>query len=301
MAYHEISVKDDNKQHRKGIFDIFYVLPAIITLGLISIYPIIYSVFMSFFNWDWGNRMDFVGFDNYIMYISDPNFFRVVAQTLYFTIGAVLIEVILGFIIAIVINNLSFGLGFFRTIMMVPIMFSGIIVALMSKMLLDPTLGVVNYLLNVVGLPTSVWFGNATTAMPSIILVDTWWRTPFVFIIISAALRSLPVEPYEAAEMDGANRVQKFRFLTLPMLKPVLIIVILLRTIDCLKVFEIVYGATGGGPNQVTEVIQTLAYRTGFKFQQMSRSMTIMVIFSIIFILIILIYIRLSNRTRRDL
>ena len=300
MVNQSISVQKVKKRNSRERFDLLYVLPAIIILGLTSIYPILYSAFMSFFNWNWGNRMDFVGFENYILYLTDPNFWRVLLQTLYFTIGAVTIEVILGFLIALVINRVHFGLDFFRTIMMTPLMFSGIIVALMSKVLLDPTLGIVNYLLELANLPTSVWFGEAKTAMPSIILVDAWWRTPFVFIIISAAMRSLPMEPYEAADVDGANAIQKFRFLTIPMLKPVLITVILFRTIDCLKVFEIIYGTTGGGPAQITEAVQTMAYRTAFKFQQMSRSMTVMVIFSLIFLIFIMLYIWVSKHNEEE-
>ncbi len=271
---------------------LFFVFPAVIVLGMTSIIPMAYSVIMSFFNWDWGSRMDFVGFQNYINYLNDSTFWQVIWQTFYFTLGAVTIELFLGFLIAFVIHNLKIGQGIFRSLLMIPLMFSGIIVALMSKVLLDPTLGIVNYFLTALNLPSSIWFGDANSAMPSIILVDTWWRTPFVFIIISAALQSLPIEPYEAADIDGANGLQKFRYLTLPMLKPVLLTVIIFRTIDCLKVFEIIYGTTGGGPNQVTESIQTLAYRTAFKFQQMSRSMTLMVIFSIVILLITLIYLK---------
>jgi multiple sugar transport system permease protein len=274
----------------------FYIFPAILALGLTSIIPIVYSVFMSLFNWDWGSRMDFVGLQNYVHYLTDPSFWQVIWQTCYFTGGAVIIEVLLGFFIAFVIHNLTKGQGIYRSILMIPLMFSGIIVALISKVLLDPTLGIVNYLLSVINLPVSVWFGDTSSAMVSIILVDTWWRTPFVFIIISAALQSLPIEPYEAADVDGANGLQKFLYLTLPMLNPVLLTVIIFRIIDCLKVFEIIYGTTGGGPNQVTESIQTLAYRTAFKFQQMSRSMTLMVIFSIVILLITIIYLKFINK-----
>ncbi len=256
----------------------------------------VYSVIMSLFNWNWGSRMDFVGLQNYIHYITDLTFWLVIWQTCYFTIGAVVVELLLGFLIAFVIHNLTRGQGIYRSLLMIPLMFSGIIVALMSKVLLDPTLGIVNYFLTILKLPPSTWFGDAITAMPSIILVDTWWRTPFVFIIISAALKSLPVEPYEAAVMDGANGFQKFRYLTLPMLKPVILTVIIFRTIDCLKVFELIYGTTGGGPNQVTESIQSLAYRTAFKFQQMSRSMTLMVIFSIVIFSMTYIYMKKINK-----
>lgn len=273
-----------------------YIGPALIVLGLTSVFPAVYSLVMSLFNWDWGLRIDFVGLANYVRYLTDPMFWKVLGQTFYFTIGAVSVEFVLGFGLALVVNRLRFGMGAFRTILLLPLMVSGIIVSLMWKVLLDPTLGIVNYLMSLAGLPKLVWFGSQTTAMPSIIMVDTWWQTAFVFIVISAGLRSLPTEPFEAAEVDGASGLQKFRYLTLPMLKPVILTVLIFRTIDCLKVFAIIFGTTGGGPAQSTEAIQTLAYRTAFKFLFLSRAMTLMVIFSMIILMISLLYLKFGER-----
>lgn len=272
-----------------------YIGPAILILAVTSVYPVIYSIIMSLFNWDWGLRMDFVGFDNYVMYLTDPTFWATLGHTVYFTVGAVSVEMILGLTLAIIVNRLGFGMGIIRTLLMLPLMVSGIIVALMWKILLDPTLGIVNYALRSVGLPISAFFGAPSSAMPSIIMVDTWWQTAFVFIVLSAGLRSLPREPYEAAEVDGASSLQSFRYLTLPMLKHVLLTVLIFRTIDCLKVFAIIFGTTGGGPAQITESMQTLAYRTAFKFLFLSRSMTLMVIFSFIILAICLIYLRFGE------
>jgi multiple sugar transport system permease protein len=273
-----------------------YIGPALIVMGITSVYPVVYSLVMSLFNWDWGLRMDFIGLGNYIKYLTDPSFWKVLGQTFYFTVGAVSVEIVLGFTLAVIVNRLGFGMGIIRTLLMLPLMVSGIIVALMWKILLDPTLGIVNYFLRLVGLPTSVWFGSATTAMPSIIMVDTWWQTAFVFIVLSAGLRSLPTEPFEAAEVDGASGLQSFRYLTLPMISPVLLTVLIFRTIDCLKVFAIIFGTTGGGPDIATEAMQTLAYRTAFKFLFLSRSMTLMVIFSLIILAIVMIYLKFGER-----
>lgn len=272
-----------------------YIAPALIILGLTSVYPVIYSLVMSLFNWDWGLKLDFIWFENYVMYLKDPVFWQVLGHTFYFTVGAVSVELLLGMALAIIVNRLGFGMGIIRTLLMLPLMVSGIIVALMWKILLDPTLGIVNYLLRLLGLPSSAFFGAPSSAMPSIIMVDTWWQTAFVFIVLSAGLRSLPREPYEAAEVDGANSLQSFRYLTLPMLKPVLLTVLIFRTIDCLKVFAIIFGTTGGGPAQITESVQTLAYRTAFKFLFLSRSMTLMVIFSFVILAFCLIYLRFGE------
>lgn len=273
-----------------------YIGPALLVLGLTSIYPVVYSAIMSFFDWEWGGDTSFIGFGNYLRYLGDDSFWQVVGQTFYFTIGAVAVELVLGMALAVIVNRLGYGMGVIRTLLMLPLMVSGIIVALMWKILLDPTLGIVNYFLKLLNLPSSAFFGAPSTAMPSIIMVDTWWQTAFVFIVLSAGLRSLPREPFEAAEVDGASSLQSFRFLTLPMLKPVLLTVLIFRTIDCLKVFAIIFGTTGGGPNMITESVQTLAYRTAFKFLKLSRSMTLMVIFSLIILALVMIYLRVGER-----
>jgi multiple sugar transport system permease protein len=291
-----ISKRVYQPRHKPGVA-IWYIGPALVIIGITSVYPVIYSIAMSFYNWNWGTRFDFVGLKNYVMYLTDPFFWKVLGHTVYFTVGAVSVELLLGMAMAVIINRLGFGMGVIRTLLMLPLMVSGIIVALMWKILLDPTLGIVNYLLRLTGLPTSVWFGAPASAMPSIILVDTWWQTAFVFIVLSAGLRSLPKEPFEAAEVDGASSLQAFRYLTIPMLSPIILTVLIFRTIDCLKVFAIIFGTTGGGPAVATEAMQTLAYRTAFKFLFMSRSMTLMFIFSLIILAIVMIYLKFGDKT----
>jgi multiple sugar transport system permease protein len=286
----------DKKKHLKALSGYLFAAPALIILALTSLYPVFYSMVMSLFDWDWGVSLDFVWFENYVRYLSDPKFWKVLGQTFYFTVGAVTVELILGMALAVIVNRLTTGMGIIRTLLMLPLMVSGIIVALMWKILLDPTLGIVNYFLRLLNLPNSAWFGASSSAMPSIIMVDTWWQTAFVFIVISAGLRSLPTEPFEAAQVDGASSLQSFRFLTLPMLQPVLLTVLIFRTIDCLKVFAIIFGTTGGGPAQATESVQTLAYRTAFKFLFLSRAMTLMVIFSFIILALVMIYLRIGER-----
>jgi multiple sugar transport system permease protein len=285
------------RRSRRELVGYLFIAPALIILAITSVYPVIYSLVLSSFDWKWGTEMDFVGLRNYIRLLTSPSFWQVLGQTFYFAVGAVVVEMALGLGLAVVVNRLGFGVGLIRTLLLTPLMVSGIIVSLIWKIMLDPTLGIVNYFFKLVGLPTLAWLGAQSTAMPSIILIDTWWQTAFVFIVLSAGLQSLPREPFEAAEVDGANGWQIFRYLTLPMLKPVLLTVLIFRTIDTLKVFDIIFGTTGGGPAQSTEAVQTLAYRTAFDFLQLSRSMTIMVIFSVIILAISLIYLQVGDQT----
>ena len=148
--------------------------------------------------------------------------------------------------LAVVVDRLGFGAGIIRTLLLTPLMVSGIIVALMSKIVLDPMLGIVSYLLRWLGLPPSPFFGATSTAMGTVIMVDAWWQTAFVFIIVLAGLQSLPQEPIEAARVDGASSLQTFLRVKLPMLRNVLFTILIFRTIDTLKVFDIIFGTTGG-------------------------------------------------------
>jgi multiple sugar transport system permease protein len=216
-------------------------------------------------------------------------------NTATFTVGAVTVELLLGLGIAIVVNRLGFGVGIVRTLLLVPLMVSGIVTAIIWKIMMDPTLGIIDYVLRTLGLPTPAFLGDPSTAMASMVLIDTWWQTAFVFIVLSAGLRALPVEPFEAAEVDGAGAIARFRYVTLPLLRPIILTVLLFRTIDCMKVFAIIFGTTGGGPLTSTESIQILAYRAAFKSQQMSMSMTMMVVFSLIIFVIVAAYMRVGG------
>lgn len=286
---------------RPGLFQriplgYWFIAPTLFILGFTSLYPAVYSVILSLFNWNWGSRMDFVGLRNYTFLLGGAEFWQVLGQTFYFAIAAVIIELLLGLGLALVVDKLRFGAGIIRTLLLTPLMVSGIIVALMSKILLDPMVGIVNYFLGLIGIPPQPFFGTAATAMPTIIAVDAWWQTAFVFIIVLAGLQSLPREPIEAAKVDGANGWQVFRWVKLPMLRSVLFTVLIFRSIDTLKVFDIVFGTTGGGPNNATEVIQTFAYRKAFGFLQLSQAMTIMVVFSLVILVICFLYLRLQEK-----
>ncbi len=281
-------------------FAYYLIAPALLILAITSLYPVVYSFVLSFYNWNWGVQFDFIGLRNYLDLFKSAEFWQVLYQTFLFAVVATALELFLGLGLAVVVDRLKFGAGIIRTLLLTPLMVSGIIVALMSKILLDPMLGIVNYALSWLGLPLSPFFGATSTAMSTVIMVDAWWQTAFVFIIVLAGLQSLPQEPIEAARVDGANSWQTFFRVKLPMLRPVLFTILIFRTIDTLKVFDIIFGTTGGGPQIATEVMQTLAYRKAFSFLQMSEAMTVMVIFSAIVLAICLIYMRLEESLEAD-
>ncbi len=268
-------------------------MPAVILLGLTSVYPTLYSLYMSLYDWNWGHRLNFVGLRNYLDLLTDTRFLGAMWNTIVFTAGAVSVELVLGLGTALVVGRLGLGRGLVRTLLLVPLMVGGMIVSVIWKVMLDPTLGVIGLLLQAAGLPRLGFLGDPHMAMLSVVMIDAWWQTAFVFIVLSAGLQALPVEPFEAAEVDGAGAWQRFRYLTLPLLRPTILVVLMFRTVDCLKVFAIIFGTTGGGPMTITESVQVLAYRMAFKQLNMSVSMTTMVVFAAFALLVLLAYQRL--------
>lgn len=272
----------------------FFLLPSILILAFTSLYPICYSIYYSFFNWRWGNEKDFVGISNYIFLLTDKDFWIIIKNTFVFAFFACLIEIILGVLLAIYIDRIKYGSTIIRTLLLIPLMISGISVTMLFKVILDNMFGIVPYFLSFIGIKSN-FFGSYDAAMPTIIGLDVWWQTSFVFIIILAGFQSIPSEPIEAAKMDGASEWEITRYIRLPMIRSLLFLVLIFRSIDTLKVFDIIWGTTGGGPGLATEALQTYAYRVAYSFLEMSKSMTVMVLFSIVVIFLTITYSRFNK------
>ena len=272
----------------------FFILPSILILAFTSLYPICYSIYYSFFNWRWGNEKDFVGISNYIFLLTDKDFWIIIKNTFVFAFFACLIEIILGVLLAIYIDRIKYGSTIIRTLLLIPLMISGISVTMLFKVILDNMFGIIPYFLSFIGIKSN-FFGSYDAAMPTIIGLDVWWQTSFVFIIILAGFQSIPSEPIEAAKMDGATEWEVTKYIRLPMIRSLLFLVLIFRSIDTLKVFDIIWGTTGGGPGLATEALQTYAYRVAYSFLEMSKSMTIMVLFSIVVIFLTITYSRFNK------
>ena len=267
----------------------FFILPSILILAFTSLYPICYSIYYSFFNWRWGNEKDFVGISNYIFLLTDKDFWIIIKNTFVFAFFACLIEIIVGVLLAIYIDRIKYGSTIIRTLLLIPLMVSGISVTMLFKVILDNMFGIIPYFLSFIGIKSN-FFGSYDAALPTIIGLDVWWQTSFVFIIVLAGFQSIPSEPIEAAKMDGATEWEVTRYIRLPMIRSLLFLVLIFRSIDTLKVFDIIWGTTGGGPGLATEALQTYAYRVAYSFLEMSKSMTVMVLFSVVVIFLTVIY-----------
>ncbi len=273
----------------------YFLIPSILLLTFTSIYPLFYSFINTFYNWNWGEQRDFVGLENYIFLLTNEEFWIVIRNTFLFASFACFFEVSLGIILALYIDRIKVGSTIIRTILLIPLMVSGIIVSMMSKVIFNNLFGVIPFYLKKIGLKSS-FFGSPDAAMPTLIGVDVWWQTAFVFIIILAGLQSIPQEPIESARIEGATEWQITRFIRLPMIRSLVLLVIIFRSIDTLKIFDLVWGITGGGPGISTEVVQTYSYRLAFGFLQMSKSMTVMILFSSVVISLTFIYSLIEKR-----
>ena len=273
----------------------YFLIPSILLLAFTSIYPLFYSFINSFYNWNWGEQRDYVGLDNYIFLLTNEEFWVVIKNTFLFASFACFFEVTLGIILALYIDRIKVGSTIIRTILLIPLMVSGIIVSMMSKVIFNNLFGVIPFYLKKIGLKSS-FFGSSDAAMPTLIGVDVWWQTAFVFIIILAGLQSIPQEPIESAKIEGATEWQITRYIRLPMIRSLVFLVIIFRSIDTLKIFDLVWGITGGGPGISTEVVQTYSYRLAFGFLQMSKSMTVMLLFSSVVISLTFIYSLIEKR-----
>ena len=226
--------------------------------------PLLFSLSLSFRGWSLEQSLfagRFVGIANYTDLMSDPQFVASMIITLCYTVAVVAVEMLLGLAIALALNvDLPF-IGFFRTVLVVPMMMTPIVAAFCWRLLLDPSNGVINYWIGA----HIVWLGQPGTARLSVAIVNVWQNAPYVAILLLAGLRSLPHEPMEAAAIDGASRVQTFWHVTLPLLRSYLVVAMLLRTIFEFRTFDNVYVMTSGGPANATMVLSMFTYLASFQ------------------------------------
>jgi multiple sugar transport system permease protein len=246
-----------------------FALPAVVVFALLTVYPLIYAIVTGFYKIDFIRaRTMFYGFQNYAEILTDDTFWVAVKNTLLFVVLAVVFETLLGTVFALFFNSGFRFMKLYRTIVLMPMLLPPITVALTWKMMYDYNFGIFNFLLKTIGLSPVEWLSSTDWALLSVVLTDIWQWTPFVFLVILASLQSIPLEIYESAQVEGASYVQSLRYITLPLLRPALALVLLLRTIDTFRVFDKMYVLTGGGPGNATETITYYIYRYGFRYFQ---------------------------------
>ena len=242
------------------------VSPTVLVLLIMTAYPLAFTLIYSFTNYNLMKRnTSFIALKNYADLLGNAYFRQAIWNTVKFTVSTVLIEMVCCFFLALFVNRLKRGQKIMRTLLLLPDLLPAVTVALSWRMMLSPNYGIVNQVLTTLNLPVYNWFSDIHTAFGMLVLIDVWQNTPFVFLLLYAALQAVPQAQYEAAKIDGANRLKTMIYVTIPNLKNSLSLCALLRTIDGFRVFEKVNLLTGGGPANSTATITQYLYNFGIK------------------------------------
>ena len=266
-----------------------FLLPAGVVVLAVIIFPWLFTLYMSVHEFKVGGDFTFIGLDNYLRLTTDDRFLWSVVRTLYFTALSVALPVMLGVAAAVTFHKKFPMRGIARTIFILPMMATPVAVALVWTMTFHPQLGVLNYLLTSVGIPPSQWTYDSVSVIPTLVMVETWQWTPLVMLIVLGGLASLPIDPYEAATLDGASGWDMFRHITVPLVWPHIIVATVIRTIDALKAFDLIFVISGGGPGTSSETMNLFLYLQAFSFYNMGYAAAVTVVFFIIILLVSLL------------
>ncbi len=275
-----------------------FVIPALVVIAAVIVFPWVFTLWMSAQRWTLGQEQSFIGLDNYIRLASDARFWESLWHTLVYTTLSVVAPLFLGTLAALLFDAQFPLRGFLRGVFVMPMMATPVAIALVWTMMFHPQLGVLNYLLSLIGIGPLEWIYNQYTVIPSLVLVETWQWTPLVMLIVLGGLAAVPREPYESAEIDGANAWQKFRYLTMPMIAPFLMIAVIIRSIDAVKSFDIIYAMTQGGPGTASETINIYLYNTAFAYYDIGYGSAMAVVFFIVIIALSFVLLMVRARTQ---
>lgn len=261
------AAKIHNAASQTKRFGLGMISPTVIILLIMTAYPLIFTFVYSFTNYNLLRNLrtpaKFTFLDNYVKLLKDPYFQQSIWNTVKFTILAVVFEMLIGFVMALFVNSLRKGQKTMRTLLLLPYLLPTVTVALSWRMMLSPNYGIVNQVLSALHLPVYNWFSDIHTAFGMLVLIDVWQSAPFVFLLLYAALQSVPQSQYEAARIDGAGRMKILFYVTIPNIKNSLALCALLRTIDSFRLFDKVNLLTGGGPANSTSTITQYLYNYG--------------------------------------
>ena len=270
--------------------------PAGLLLAAVAAYPLFYGLRASVHEYRYGRDRGGAGLDNYRAMLQDDVFWQAMATTAKFVVLAVAIETVLGLALALLVaRELRFA-GALRVGLILPMTIAPVVVGVIWRLLYASDVGVVNPVFEWLGFGAPNVLANETSAFLGVVAVDVWEWTPLMFLIILAGLQSLPQEPLEAAQVDGAGRLRTFFDHTLPLLRPILLVAIVLRLIDAVGTFDQIYVLTEGGPGTATQLISTYAYNTAFQFSQYGRAMAMVVALLVVLMLLMVVAIRLMRR-----
>jgi multiple sugar transport system permease protein len=273
--------------------------PALLYLIVMSIYPTIWSLWLAFHNYlvYQPDKASFAGFDNFTDLLDSEVFRQSFRVTLAFSAIAVSIECALGLAIAVLLDRKMRGANLLRTLLIVPVMISPVGMGLTFRYIFAPTYGLLTYLMRSVGLPTADWTVSTVWALPAVIFIDVWQWTPFVALILLSGMQSVSVEVTEAAELDGLSEWQKLWRIVMPLIRPVVMVVVLIRLIDSIRMFDLVFVVTRGGPGSSTEVLSVMSYVTGFSEGDMGSAAAIAWVTVVLVNVLVAIFLRALSKS----
>jgi multiple sugar transport system permease protein len=288
------------KNHRSGKF-VFtpYVLifPTIFILAAVILFPSLQALVLSFTNYSAGRPIFFIGITNYLKIFRDTQFLKVLLNNLIYLVGSLSLELMIGMAGALLLNRKFKFQAFWICLLLSPSAMSGVVSVTIWKYLLDPTYGMVNYVISSLGFKPVIWFSTPLTSFLPIIIVSVWGAFPFVVVNMYAALSSIPHEITEAAKIDGVTKFAYFKSITLPLIMPALLLVIIFRMIGLVRAFETVWIFTGGGPGRTTEILAINLYKEAFVYLNFGKaSATAWVLLIITFVVAIYVI----KKTYRD-
>jgi len=291
-----------NLQKRGTSF--LFLVPAMVTLLGITVFPLLYELRLAFSSWELAisTELEFVGFQNFIdIFVSDKRFWSSMRVTAILTGGGVAVQLILGTGLALLLNRLHVWRTPFVSLLLIPVMIAPVVAGFQFRMIYHDQFGPLNYMFELLTFGKwrgFAWVADPNVALTAVMITDIWQWTPFLMLIVLAGLQSISPELYEAASVDGATSWDLFRYITVPLLLPFVVIGILIRAMDCFKLFDIIYLVTGGGPGNVTETVSFYTYLQGFKFFSLGYTAALAFVQLIVIIVIAQIFLKYLRRQR---
>ncbi|ARP91517.1 ABC transporter permease [Bordetella genomosp. 9] len=270
--------------------------PALCFTILLIAFPFAYTLWLSLNEFSLGGDMRFNEGLNYVHMVRDPEFWHGLKITIVLYLLSLALQLVLGTYMAMLLHGSRRLSGVMRTLLISPFVLPPVVVGMMFVVVLDPAIGVANWLLQHAGLPPSEWLASPAWVIPTVALLDTWQWTPYVALIVLGGLQALPPNVYEAAQIDGASRPRIFFRITLPLLMPTLVTAAILRSVDLLRFFDIIYITTQGGPGNASNTLNIYGFRKGFEFFEMGYASALMVTLSTIVLMAVIVMVRARQR-----
>lgn len=292
-----------NINYRSKLTSIAFVLPVILVVGLLLIYPVATSIFYSFTSKHLiKTKYDFVGLENYRKVLSDPEFLSAFLTSVKWTICSLLGQILVGFTAALALERIKRGQGIYRTLLVIPWAFPSIVIALSWKWILNGVYGFVPNFLVKLGLCSTIpqFFSSSDLVFGTLVFINIWFGAPLIMVNVLSALQTVPKDQYEAAQIDGASSWQSFRHITLPHIRVVVGLLVVLRTIWVFNNFDTIYLITGGGPANLTATVPIYAYNVGWGLKQLGRSSAVTVLLLLFLLLVCAVYFKILDKWERE-